>query len=954
MDVKKEISKLSLKIVLTYVVYGLSWIFFSDKLVFILTKNSHFLTIFQTTKGFLFVGISALILLGFLLQTFARIFETESKIKESETKWRSLVQNAPDIVIMTDASGKITYINQNVDGILKETVIGKKLSELLPQEFGKLYQDNFRRVTETGEIGSFEIEIDSASKRKLWLEIKMAPVKEGGEVKEVISFARDVTDQKNALKASKESEDRFQKIFGYSNDAIILMNPLDEKIVDANSKACNMFEYSKQELLTKSFNEFHKNNEAQCRDFIGKILHHESTGTVELTCSTKTGKSLDVEISASSIDVDGQIYLIFLIRDISARKKTEQEIALFAHAVKSISDCVVISDMENNILFVNDAFQKTYGYAGKELIGKSATMLHSDTNSPELLEKILSAAIKNGVWQGELLDRNSNGLDFPVFLSASMIFDEEGIAQALIWVSKDITKRKGAEKALRESEAKYRSLFEESNDVVFISTPDGKILDINPAGVELFGYDSKEELLKVKIERDLYWNQEDREKYKDVLTRQGFVKDFELQIKRKDGQRLVVLETARPVHDDNGKIVKFRGILRDITEKKRLEEQLRQAQKLQSLGTLAGGIAHDFNNILGIILGYASMLESGQVESSKLRWNANAITKAVKRGGALVQQILTFAKKKDILFETVKVNATVNELVRLARETFPKTTGFSLDLEEKLPYIKADHSQIHQALLNLYVNARDAMPGGGVISIKTATISGIKLQNKFPAANYQNYVLISLSDQGVGMDKETLSRIFEPFFTTKKHGKGTGLGLAVVYGVVTSHNGFVDVQSEQDVGTTFQLYFPAAETIPDSETSSASPQTTIKGEQETILFVEDEELLRELIGDYLKNNGYRVLTADDGEMAVEVFAENVDAIDLVITDLGLPKLDGWKAYQKMRQYNPHLKMILASGYLDPEISSELTENGERLFVQKPYDLKDMLKKVRKIIEASSN
>ena len=952
-EVIKKVWTLSLKLVLIYLTYGLAWVFFTDKLAYILIKNPYFLTVFQTTKGFLFVAISALILCGFLLQTFTKIINSEKRIRESEKRWRSLVQNAPDIVLLTSNSGEINYINRDFDGILREDAIGKKLTKFLPSKYSKVYQKNFREVIEKGKIKSFEIEIESKSKQGAWLELKMAPVEEGAG-NEVISFARDITDRKNAEKALRESEDRFQKIYNQSNDAIVLVDPHEEKIVDANSKAFELFEYSKKELLEKPFSILHPNDTNKCREFTQKVSSNPNDTSLEIICNSKSGNKLFVEISASSIDVDGQIYVIFLIRDVSMRKKVEQEITLLAHAIKSISECVVITDMENKILFVNDAFQKTYGYEEKELIGKSVDMIRSDVNPSEILAEILPRTIKDGGWSGELFNRRKDGTDFPIFLSTSVMFDEKGKSIALVGVSKDISERKEAEKALRQSEEKYRTLFEESNDVVFISTPDGRILDINSAGVDLFGYSSKEELLRIKVDKDLYWNPEDREKYKEILVRQGFVKDFELIIKRGDGQKLIVLETARPVYDKDGKVIKYRGILRDITDKKRLEEQLRQAQKLQSLGTLAGGIAHDFNNILGIILGYATMLENNNGDSNKLKWNLNAIVKAVNRGSALVQQILTFARKTDVLFETVKVNAAINELVKLATGTFPKTISFRPQLQDDLPYIKADHNQIHQALLNLLVNGRDAMPKGGTLFIKTSTISGDELSKKFPDANDQNYVSIIISDEGTGMNKETLNRVFEPFFTTKKRGKGTGLGLAVVYGVVSSHHGFIDVESELNVGTTFYLYFPVAEELIISSHGSNGDQKAAKGGSETILFVEDEEMLRELIENLLKDNGYKVLTAEDGEKAVEMYSKNIDDIDLVITDMGLPKLNGWKAYLKMREYNPELKMILASGYLDPEIRAELTENAQEYFIQKPYDLDDMLKKVREVIEFSRN
>jgi len=828
-EVNGKVITLSLRIVLVYIIYGLAWIFFTDKLTYLLIQNPYFLTVFQTTKGFLFICISALILYSFLWNTFAKMIHSENKIKEAETKWRSLVQNAPDVIMLIDRSGSINYVNRNIDGILKEDAVGKNINDFLPSEFKKRFKEIFMDVINEGAVKSLEVNFRPAKEPNLWYETIMAPLENGGEITGVISFARNVT----------------------------------------------------------------------------------------------------------------------------KRREAEQEVFLLAHAIKSISEGVVITDLGDRILFVNNAFLKTYGYTKEQVVGKSIDIIRSDNNSPDLLEKIKQETL-NGGWNGELNNKRKDGSEFPILLSTSIIAAENSEPAALIGVSKDISEQKKAERALRESEEKYRTLFEDSKDVVFISTPEGRFLDINQAGVELFGYSSKEELLKVNIADDLYCNPEDREQYKAVLAKHGFARDFESVIRHKDGRELIVLETARAEYDEEGKITKHHGFLRDITEKKHLENQLRQAQKLQSLGTLAGGIAHDFNNILGIILGYASMLEIGHSDPKKLKWKTSAIINAVNRGTALVQQILTFARKKDILFETVKLNAAISELVKLTQETFPKTITFTLDLQKDLPFIKADHNQIHQALLNLCVNARDAMPKGGVISLKTTIMPGSDLRKKFPDANDENYAAIILSDTGIGMDKETVSRVFEPFFTTKKRGKGTGLGLAVVYGVVSSHHGFIDVESEIGGGTSFHIYFPIAEEFDNIVESDPDEQNAVKGGAETILFVEDEKMLCELGVTVLAENGYQVLTAGDGEEAVEVFAQNANDIELVITDLGLPKLDGWKAYLKMREQNPDLKMILVSGYLSPEIKAELSENSTKFFVQKPYNLQEMLKKVREVFDYSPN
>jgi signal transduction histidine kinase len=425
--------------------------------------------------------------------------------------------------------------------------------------------------------------------------------------------------------------------------------------------------------------------------------------------------------------------------------------------------------------------------------------------------------------------------------------------------------------------------------------------------------------------------------------------------KKKDGTDFPIYLSTSMVTDNKNKPIALVGIAQDITEKKQLEEQLRQAQKLQGLGTLAGGIAHDFNNILGIIMGYASLIQQGKLAQKRVSWGLKSIIKATDRGTGLVQQILTFARKKNVLFEIVKVNSAVRDLVDMAKQTFPTSISFSLDLEDNLPFIKADHNQFHQVLLNICINARDAMPAGGNISIKTTTILGKKLRKKFSDAKEINYTCIMISDTGIGMDKLVTKRIFEPFYTTKKEGSGTGLGLSVVYGIISNHHGFIDVESEEGKGTTFYLYFPVAdEEINLTIDDLINKNKTESNGKETILLVEDEEMLLNVVKDTLKYHGYKVLTARNGKEAVELYSKNYNSIDLIFTDLGLPKLNGWQAYLEMKKFNPQAKVILASGYLDPKVKQDIPELELKNFVQKPYRPSQVLKQVRKVIDYSTN
>lgn len=381
------------------------------------------------------------------------------------------------------------------------------------------------------------------------------------------------------------------------------------------------------------------------------------------------------------------------------------------------------------------------------------------------------------------------------------------------------------------------------------------------------------------------------------------------------------------------------------------EEQLRQAQKMESLGTLAGGIAHDFNNLLCIILGHASSMLEFNLDANASRKAAESILKAAHRGANLVKQILTFARKTELSIAPVNVNNLIEELTRMLADTFHKTIAFSLHLGDDVPFITGNSDQLHQSLLNLCVNARDAMPNGGKLSIRTEVVHGIAWRNVFPEMRENDYVCISVSDTGTGMDESTRTHIFEPFFTTKSRDRGSGLGLAVVYGVIKSHSGFIQVESEVNRGTTFRTFLPVPLCNGAGSITEAQPvEEPLRG-TETVLVVEDEELLRELVTTLLSRSGYKVLIAGDGHEAIEVYKQHQNEIALVLADIGLPKLSGIEALTRMKEINPGVKAILASGYLDPELMNGIQKAGANDFLQKPYVPTEICRRVRLVLDA---
>ncbi len=497
-----------------------------------------------------------------------------------------------------------------------------------------------------------------------------------------------------------------------------------------------------------------------------------------------------------------------------------------------------------------------------------------------------------------------------------------------------------------ETDERYRRFVTEDFTGMLVMRTDGRIVTCNPAVASIFGFDSLEEAVSANFFAFLRSRQDGIELL-ETVRQHGMVDRHEMEMTQRNGDPVYVV--ARLIGNfTNGELAELHVYLFNDTKRKRLEQQLVQAQKMEGLGTLAGGIAHDFNNILAIILGYTNKLESSHSKPNEFPGAIKVIKEAVERGAALVQQLLTSARQTEAHFSSIDLNALVRELESMLQATFPKTINFNLDLSPDLPVITADKSQLHQVLLNLCVNARDAMPTGGTLTVVTSITPGRELTEMFSGVTAENYACIRVRDTGIGMSRQVKSHIFEPFFSTKERGKGTGLGLSVVYGVVNNHRGFVQVESEPGAGTSFIVYLPvkhlAAEQIGGDRTGV--PRQDIP---QTILLVEDEEMLRELGVSILESEGFRVLAARDGVEAVALFETHCDEIGLVVCDLGLPRLGGREAFLKMKETRPGVRAIVASGYLEPAIRSEMLKAGVIDTIQKPYDFNDLLAKIRSII-----
>jgi PAS domain S-box-containing protein len=544
--------------------------------------------------------------------------------------------------------------------------------------------------------------------------------------------------------------------------------------------------------------------------------------------------------------------------------------------------------------------------------------------------------------------------------------DEQGNPVRIVGTTLDITDRKRAEQALlsahnelerrveertaelKRSEEKYRALFEESLDAVYITTRGGRLVDANQAFLDLFGL-TREEAKDMDILK-IYTDDADRRRFQQEIERNGSVRDYEVSFRKKDGTRIEGLLTSSVRRDTDGTILGYQGIMRDVTERRMLERQLLQAQKMEAVGTLAGGIAHDFNNLLQVTMGYAEVLLSRKDKADSEYPRLQQILQAGRSGSELVQRLLTLSRKTESKQRPIDVNYQIEQARRLLERTIPKMIEIELRLAASLATANADPTQLEQIIMNLAVNARDAMPEGGKLTLGTENVTlDEDYCRRHPGAKPGNYVLLAISDTGFGMDKEILDHIFEPFFTTKGVGMGTGLGLAVVYGIVKQHGGYVTCESQPGHGTVFKVYLPAIEEQ-EIVSGELAEELRLPGGTETILLVEDEEVVRDLGELILCESGYRVLTAKNGKEALTIYQRNRESISLVILDLVMPEMGGKQCFEELLKIDPRVKVLIASGLSVDGSTKEALEGVARGFASKPYNMKEMLRSVRKVLD----
>ena len=646
---------------------------------------------------------------------------------------------------------------------------------------------------------------------------------------------------------------------------------------------------------------------------------------------------LQTFLSLTSISIERALYFAEI-------KESEQK---YATLVEHASDGIIIVQ-DGMFKFVNPQLAQMLGYKQNEMLNKSFIPFISPESLPTVnnyYKRRMAGESAPAMYAINAVHKD--GREIPIELSVSQItFNGR---TALLDIVRDLSFRQKAEQTLKKSEARYRHLFQNALVGITQFFPDGSFLTVNPTFYHMLGYSSVDQLLRMNV-RHLFKNPDKFNRLLYQLKESGRVTNFEATFLCGDQSEIIVQSNFRVESDKNGNWLYIEGIHQDISQRKHLEQQLMQAQKMESIGILAGGIAHDFNNILTGIIGSANfMLEDLSPEHPSYQ-DAQQIVQLGDRAARLIHQLLTFSRKDNVTKEVLNLNHFVSESIKLFQRTFQENITFRLKLQPDIGNIMANPEQIHQILLNLSINARDAMPKGGTITFKTKSISISKAYQAFHTyAQPGNYALLSVSDTGTGIPQKFIDKIFDPFFTTKKIGKGTGLGLSVVYGIVKSHNGFIHVYSDPKQGTTFKIYFPVIQGE-GKEFLHKSAKNHVSG-NERILFVEDEDFVRKTAMRILGTKGYTVIPATDGVEALKIFRKEMEQIDLVVSDVVMPQMGGPQLIQEVLQLKPSQKFFFISGYSAGRVTLE-NYSGKIEIVPKPFESKEFLQKVRDLLDSN--
>jgi PAS domain S-box-containing protein len=874
----------------------------------------------------------------------------EEALRQSEEKFARAFFASPDaLVISSLRTAQFLDVNESfcrMSGYAKEEAVGRTGLDLgvwaRPED-----REHVLQMLARGESPrNLEFTFRSRTGRTVVGLLSAEIIEFGGE-RCMLGVVRDITERKEMEEALRTSEERFRELFENAND-IVYTHDLEGNFTSLNRTGERITGYPRAEALQKNIRDLLDPQQVGfAQEMVRLNLEGKGPTTYELQIRARDGRPIELEVSTRLILFDGRpVGVQGIARDVTERRKAERALRdseeryrlLFQNSPLPM---FVYETDSLTFLAVNEAAVKSYGFSRSEFLGLTLKDIRPPEEGPYLIRRLTSDPINHHA----AVHRKKDGTLIDVEIAAHSI--EWFGKRARMVIAEDITERVRAEHAIRESEAKFRTLAESSPYAILIAR-DTQIVFANRAAEEITGYCMRE-LLQLDPLCIVSPAHRDMVGEKRAQRRQGSreAQRFEVRFTTKNGTEKWMDVTTNAITYEGQPAILVNAM--DVTERKAVEDQLRQSQKMEAVGRLAGGVAHDFNNLLMIMRGYADLILDTEEADDATRRNAEQITKAAERAAGLTQQLLAFSRKQVLAPQVLDLNQVVAGVDKMLRRLIGEDIELITSAAADLWPVKADPNQIEQILLNLSINARDAMPKGGklMISMENVTLDGFFVR-QHAGSSEGPHVLISVTDTGAGMAPDVRARVFEPFFTTKEVGRGTGLGLATVYGIVKQSNGYITVYSEVGQGTTFKVYLPQA-----SGAVAALEQSEARGHQggsETILLVEDESDVRELARQFLDSHGYRVLEAHDGREALTVSSRHNGPIDLLVTDVVMPGMSGRELAERLIPARPAMKVLYVSGYTAEAIGHHgILEPGTQ-FLQKPFSREALARKLREVLD----